>query len=158
GDAKPQLYDSATGLWSDLTPASGVNPVGDDTWSSTLLADGRVLVLGNETSHDVPAQIFDPKSKTFTLVASPPTRRRNYCAARLPGGAVLVSGGTDASDETVGTVEIFDPNLGTWSSGPPLHFGRWMHACHRLPDGRILVVGGDHSTAGVRVAETYDPV
>ena len=42
--------------------------------SATLLADGRVLIVGGQTPANVYvfAEIFDPRSETFTRVAGAP--------------------------------------------------------------------------------------
>ncbi len=57
--------------------------------TATLLNDGRVLVVGGKT-----ADIFDPRTMKFTRTRGVPDRpRKGHCAALLPDGAVLITGG-----------------------------------------------------------------
>ena len=61
---------------------------------STLLADGRILVLGGFNSGPLAiAEIYDPSSDTWTLGRPLATPRHEHAAALLPDGTVLVTGG-----------------------------------------------------------------
>jgi len=88
------IYDPATGHWSETQPMQ-VKRVG---FSTTLLADGRVLVLGggSESGNELKsAELFDPGTGTWHAVAAMSTPRRNHRAALLPDGSVLVIGGSN---------------------------------------------------------------
>jgi hypothetical protein len=74
--------------------------------NATLMADGKVLISGgssNSTTTDcseaiLPAEIWDPATEKFTIVASMPHYRVYHStAALLPDGRVI-SAGTTASD------------------------------------------------------------
>jgi Kelch motif len=59
--------------------------------TSTLLADGRVLVTGgwdNSTALST-AEIYDPSTQTFALTGSMSTPRVLHTATRLGNGKVL---------------------------------------------------------------------
>jgi hypothetical protein len=81
--------------------------------------------------------------------------------ALLPGGRVLIEGGSGAADD-LGVTEIFDPATDSWSVTGSLALPVNDARLVRLPDGRLLLAGGwtttspnpPHATA---VAQLYDP-
>jgi hypothetical protein len=98
GDA--EIFDPATNA---LTRAGAlVTPRGGAT--GTLLADGRVLIAGGGDAEAgdrhalASAELFDPASGAFTTTGSLSQRRYKHGAVALPGGDVLVIGGSDERD------------------------------------------------------------
>ena len=88
--------------------------------------------------------------------------RRDAAAAALPGGRVLVAGGTDGNGITLcgcslATTEIYDPATGAFGPGPDLAAPRKHHAAAALPDGRALVAGGLGLGTATATTEIYDP-
>jgi Domain of unknown function (DUF1929)/Fibronectin type III domain/Glyoxal oxidase N-terminus len=83
----------------------------------TMLADGRVLAVGGETTSDqtqvtsgvLQSEIWDPATEQWT-VAAPMAAARNYhsTAVLMPDGTVLVSGGGHGDNNT--------PNTGQYSA------------------------------------------
>ena len=63
-----------------------------------------------------------------------------HTANLLEDGAVLVIGGKN--QETLGSVERFQPETKTWSQRASLNFPRYFHSSTQLADGRILLVAG----------------
>ncbi|CAB4935555.1 unannotated protein [freshwater metagenome] len=130
-----------------------------------LLQDGRVLVAGGGGSRDggeptTAAEIFDPTTDDWTLVAPLRAKRSAATVDRLPDGRVLVAGGYGSGWAGIqSSTEIFDPRTETWSAGPPMHSPRAQAASAVLPDGRVLVAGGyyDHNQFVAENAEIYDP-
>lgn len=129
--------------------------------AAATLADGRVLVVGGwqrlRTDADgaapalASAEIFDPASGTFQMVGSMATPRRAATATRLPDDRVLVAGGfptaanADGSEhlgDALRSVEIFDPQTGTFSVAGEMVDSRAVHAAVALQDGRVLLLGG----------------
>jgi len=87
--------------------------------------------------------------------------RYYHSATTLPGGKVLVAGGTfSATGSTftfLASTELYDPATGTWSSAGTLTPARAYHASTLLQDGRVLLTGGcDVDNLGP--SELYDPV
>jgi hypothetical protein len=109
-----EIYDPATGTF-----AAGPNlQIARWRHSATMLADGRVLVLGGLDSlgqYVGRSEIYNPVSNTFTTGAPLAVARYGHTATLLNNGRLLVVGGyTDAGPTTV--AEIYDPASGQFSS------------------------------------------
>ena len=135
--------------------------------TSTLLSDGRVLVVGGlqERNPDSPglasAEIFDPISRKWSNTGSLNVGRCFHRATLLKNGQVLVTGGRDRKMGIgLASVEIYDPKSGTWDFVSPMSVLRFSHSATLLPDGRVLIAGGRFSSNNPDVhatAELYDP-
>src|SRR3981081_2203330 len=85
--------------------------------TSTLLPDGRVLIVGGMVENGVflnSAELFDPAKGTFVAIASMQSRRVGHSATLLPNGKVLIAGGLagrvfEGGPGIVATTEIYDP-------------------------------------------------
>ncbi|MBB4665286.1 kelch repeat-containing protein [Conexibacter arvalis] len=127
--------------------------------SAALLNDGRVLVAsGFDSSGEVPtAELYDPASGSWTLVAQPLVPRHNATATRLNDGRVLLVGGLTATGATR-DAELYEPIANTWTATGGLTEERSGHAAVLLPDGRVLVAGGaDAAGEASATGEVYDP-
>jgi N-acetylneuraminic acid mutarotase len=82
--------------------------------------------------------------------------RHGHTATLLPNGKVIVVGGRDSNDVSLGSAELYDPATGTWTTTGSLNIARYDHTATLLPNGKLLVVGGIGSHA-VSVVEQYDP-
>jgi N-acetylneuraminic acid mutarotase len=141
--------------------------------TATLLPGGRVLVAGGETNQGgadralASAEIYDPLTESWNLVAPMNLARRGHTATLLPNGQVLVVGGEtaqagDSRSQLTATAELYDPGTNQWRMAAPLELGRSHHTATLLPNGQVLIVGGDTvSTSGTETitpsAELYDP-
>ena len=115
--------------------------------SAALLADGRVLVVGQYPDSTYSwasidsAEIYDPIAGSFTPTASIDEAAGIHTATVLPDGRVLVTG-------RGATAVVLDPGTGALDSIHPMTYTD-PQAAVALSDGRVLVVGsGD---------EVYDP-
>lgn len=129
--------------------------------TATRLGDGRVLVAGGSSFGSVDAgnvyfqsaELFDPATGTFSLVAAPMTAKRwLHAAVMLTNGKVLVVGGRQSPF----TAELFDPQSATWKATPGLAHERWAATLTLLPSGRALLAGGNVDEPAVG-AELFDP-
>ena len=136
--------------------------------TATLLANGEVLLAGGSTSDSYSgaldtAEIYDPKTATFTAVPNTMTSARvNATANRLGDGRVLIAGGVIADATSLATAELFDPKTGTFTpTVGVMSNARAFHSAVSLPNGRVVITGGAvavlrHPTSTATV-DFYDP-
>jgi hypothetical protein len=151
--ASAELYDPQTDTWS-LT-GDMLHP---RAWhTATLLPNGLVLVAGGQCpspsttgcpavedpSGAIPdAELYDPKSGTWTATGSMKSPRFEHTATLLADGKVLVVGAELAPDLLIASTELYDPETGRWTATGDLAKARWQHFAIGLPDGGALVAGG----------------
>ena len=84
------MYDPWTNTWTTLAPlyAHGVQH------TATLLADGRVLVIGRSAGCSGVAELFDPQTNSWSVAPSLNSDAASHSALLLADGRVLVAGGT----------------------------------------------------------------
>ncbi len=148
-----EIFDRQT---EQVTVAQG--PMSTPRWqdSAVTLMDGRVLVVGGACHSDMTqcngdatlADLFDPKTDTFTPTAGKLNVGRAYTrAVLLPDGRVFIASANDPS------VDIYDPKTNSFTKidHTPVHvFGFLV----RLRDGRVLIGAGDGSETH---SELFDP-
>ncbi len=150
--------------------------------TATALKDGRVLIVGGAELDSLggrtvqkSAEIFDPRTGTFTLLegdAAPLLPRVFHTATLLPDGRVLIAGGeadVDGKKEALRPAEIFDPVQNAFLKGPEntpaATIARTRHTASLTTGGLVVLVGGytDPNPAGgqsalpVATTEFYDP-
>ncbi len=118
-----ELYDPATGTFLRLPDMRFQRAF----HTTTLLDDGRILVVGGVTVFDKddgpvletvkPAEIFDPQTQTWTVISgtSAPRLGRAWHSAvqRKIDGRVVIAGGrsvTDGEGSVLDTAEVFNPD------------------------------------------------
>ena len=138
--------DEASGTWS----ATGNMVAERQSHSATLLADGRVLVVGGiwvppSDGNDVvgSAELYDPFTGSWRTAGSMSTLRWHAAASLLADGRVLVTGGNAASGATQASAEIYDPVTRTWTLTASMSTTRHSHTATLLDDGTVLVTGGE---------------
>ena len=148
-------------------PVAQTGPLGDgrQIHTSTVLADGRVLVAGGYALGDGPlasASLFDPATNTFSPTRSLAEARGEQSSTLLPDGRVLIAGGGIAGWVFSGTFlasgELYDPETGTFSATGSMTTPREAHTATLLKDGRVLITGGvERQNQSLASAELYDP-
>ena len=146
--ASAEIYDPQTGRFHD----AGLLHFPRDRPTATLLPGGTVLVAGGQNDAGEPeqAELFDPKTETFSLLpgkmAAP---RMAHAAASLPDGLVLLAGGWSVPlSATTGSAERYDPDTRLFSPLPPLPEGAHDQALLVFPGGLVLVAGGKQAGGG----------
>lgn len=157
--ASAELYDPATDQYVATADAA------DQRMRPTTvgLADGRVMITGGRSGKDgaiIPTavEIYDAATGTFAPAGSVATPRYVGIVARLPDGKVLLTGGFNFSDGTLGSSEVYDPVTQTTTpTGSLLHPRDTYGHALTLADGRIMIVGGYDDDGALATVEVYDP-
>ncbi|MET0404047.1 MAG: Ig-like domain-containing protein [Cystobacter sp.] len=130
--------------------------------SATLMADGRVLVVGGQNDRWVvnSAELYDPATGAFTLTRPMNNweSRKEHAAVRLGDGQVLVVGGgpDDYSLHPHGL--RYDPAADVWSTTSQPQAARRKPTATLLSNGRVLVTGGAGSGGyPLESCELFDP-
>jgi WD40 repeat protein len=158
GTNTAELLDPVSGIFTSLAPNTMTSIRLQHT--ATLLPNGKVLITGGSTDSSVyptanTAELFDPSTGTFTLIASIMTSPRStHTATLLPNGKVLLTGGYNGGVGFPGSpgtaftnaAESFDPVSETFLPLPPMTTGRALHTATLLTSGEILIVGGINSS------------
>jgi N-acetylneuraminic acid mutarotase len=146
-------YGSGPNTW---TP-TGSMAAARDSFTSTLLRDGGVLIAGGSPDITLPplsgAELYHPSTGTFTATGSLVTGRSDAAAVQLPDGHVLIAGGKGANFVNLSSAELYNPATGTWHATGSMNQGGYGITMTLLPSGKVLVTGlGFPATA-----EVYDP-
>jgi N-acetylneuraminic acid mutarotase len=138
--------------------------------ASVQLHDGRVLVVGGQTSTGPlsSAEIYDPASNAWSGTGKLTAPRFGHSATLLIDGRVLVAGGSGPGNLALNSAELYDPATGTWAAAGTMHDARFFHSAVTLLNGHVVVAGGvtvpSTSPASVpasgtlNTVEMYDPV
>ncbi len=155
--ASAELYHPASGKFS-LIKSAMHSPRALHT--ATLLPDGQVLIAGGMVdtvgTTTATAELFNPKTQTFTATASMPSAIAGHaavvitgCKCALEGQVYLVDGFFSATNDgfdfdlSAGIGIMFDPKKGTMTQlGAGAQQARSFPTATLLPGGKVLVAGG----------------
>lgn len=127
--------------------------------TATLLGNGKVLVAGGFAGDEnslASAEIFDPKTNTFSSASNMSFTRAGHSATVLPDGKVLIAGGYNGN--YLDSAEIYDANTDKFTPTGKMTLHRSGHIAVLLANGKVLLAGGV-GTGWTFLAETevYDP-
>ena len=136
-----EIYNPASGTFS----SSGNLTVRRHKHDATLLADGRVLIIGGSDERDGRGgsayrnvEVFNPTTGIFTTVGSMNAARYKLqgTTVLLKNSKVLITGGANRA-------EVFDPATNTFSfANGNMGTMRLFATATLLGNGQVLIVGG----------------
>ena len=164
-----EIYDPTSQRWTPTGnmafiqhhPTATLLPVGPVSVCGPNC--GKVLVVGTPATiagktSPADAEIYDPRSGTWTPTASTEHTRDEPASVVLHTGRVLVTGTvSDLAPGTIVGAELFDPATATWATtGNAEPYPNAGETVTVLADGRALAVVSEPT--GVRKGqELYDP-
>jgi hypothetical protein len=152
-NASAELYDPSNEMFTSTTGSMTIARSGH---TATLLGDaalanyGKVLIAGG-AGMSLTAELYDPKSGTFSRTGDFLVARNGQTATLLQNGLVLVAGGNTAG------AELYNPASGTFVQTGSMTVLRTWHTATLLANGEVLIAGGETPNGATATAELYDP-
>ena len=150
-----ELFDPATGMSVATKARMSTRRL---FHTSTLLPNGKVLIAGGDSAGDAShpldiAELFDPKTGTFTPTATPMvTPRYWHAAVPLADGKVLLAGGGSGA-------ELYDPWADTFTPITAPVDSLHSMAAAVLLSGNVVFTGGTTDANEVMATvQRFDPV
>jgi hypothetical protein len=158
GDPGSVLIDAHTGALSQTANSPHSVRV---FATGTLLNNGKVLIVGglNDTTPDPTAEMYDPVTRTFSLLsASLAVPRYSHTALVTKDDRVFIYGGA-SGDGQPAPPESFDPMAGTFTKlNAAESNARANHSAVATRDGAIWIAGGDDGASALTAVIQFDAV
>jgi uncharacterized protein (TIGR03437 family) len=129
-------------------------------YAIAVLPDRKVMIAGGTDGSSTLASIdlFDAATNRVAPAGTMLQPRKNFGAATLYDGTVLITGGYDAAGNVLSSAEIFDPAQDVSAAAPAMRSPRANHRAYTLPhNGRVLLVGGTDGTNLLTSSDSYVP-
>ena len=155
-DATAAVYDVWTRSWSAAAPM----PSARSEHLCTALGGKLYVLAGRGPDGDTltTVDVYDPSIDAWTSVSPMLSARYGHTCTALNGKLYVVGGihqfnDDFLDDDTLDTVDVYDPNTDASTSVARMLTARCDHACTAL-DGKLYVVGGMHAFG---IVDVYDP-
>jgi hypothetical protein len=154
-----EIFDPVTGNFT----ATGNMNFSRYNHTASLLSDGRVLILGGESTEDLGtgidqvgvAEIYDPVTGQFTTFGNMALARSSHTVTLLNNGKLLVAGGFRLNGVGTERTELFDPSNGTSIEGPAMSDYHIRGTATRLLNGEVLIFAGSNGNQPMQIAEIF---
>lgn len=150
-----------TGNWATGTAA----PVGMAGHAATVVASGKVVVSGGQTSK-VYVYTPAPPAGAGSWITGPnlADERDDHKSALIGSGTnagrVLIAGGTNGGGTPLSSCDVYDPVANTVAATGAMAVARAFYSMITLANGKIMVVGGSNTialTTALNSVEIFDP-
>jgi hypothetical protein len=161
--ASSELYDPVAKTFSPIGSNLPNKAAGHTATLLTTGPDtGKVLIVGGGNSS---SEIYDPSSNSWSSAGGISGQRSFHTATLLPGGKILIAGGSDSTGKTTNTAIVYDPVARSYAGTGSMLASRDFHTAILLTagpnTGKVLIAGGRSSSGRSYVypppAELYDP-
>ena len=161
--ARAYVYDPIDNSWNAITPMdiSRGEPGGAALGGKFYVVGGISGTWDDALPAMSSAEVYDPKTNSWSAIASMNIARRG-CAAASLGGLLYVTGGSvggASNAATLNSCEIYDPINNSWNMMTPMQSERYHHALVAR-SGCLYAVGGtpyDDDFSELPSIEKYDP-
>ena len=130
---------------------------------ATRLADGRVLITGNNSGNNTAteqmvADIYNPATNTWAKAGTGYMKspRYTHVSGLLPDGRVIIAGGGTGFNGYSSSAEVFNPATNTFTTVASMGTARAQASSMIMPDGTFLVAGGYSGSATLATTQRYD--
>ncbi len=170
--ADAETYNPQENAWTLGAPPGTTVDNNRSGHSATLLANNDTFLFGGraclgatcatQTATSITTVTVTHSDNSFASTAGAAAQKRAFhTATLLPGGDILVAGGTNGPS-ILSHAELFTPQTGLFTPvNGAMRFVRNLHTATLLPNGRVLVAGGfttnATSTGSTNTAEIYYP-
>jgi uncharacterized delta-60 repeat protein len=143
-----EIYDPATGTFSAVASLAESR----ETFASTVLSNGKVLVHGGWNGGSVRSsgEVYDPATNTWTATG-PSVPRNSHELVTLPNGKALMISGHTGAVHGPPECYLYDPAANTWAATGSMGTGRAGPQSVVLANGKVLTTGESAT------CELYDP-
>ncbi len=154
------LFNSLTQRW-EAGPA--LNEGRLVQYASLRLSSGDFMIVSGSGSQGRidDAIIYNMETDAFELTGQLAHGRGGHDAVELPGGRVMIAGGTDGNFTFFDSSEIYDPETSLWSMpDSKISTGRSLGRLIRLQNGEVLYIGGsryEDSWTTRKDVDKFDP-
>lgn len=141
-----EIYNPASNSFSRTNGNSIIDRVKPDF---ELLADGKILIIGGDRNSLNKAELFDPKTETYTAAGQMSKRTQSdfggYSSITLPNKKILFIGGSEGVGEGtnyVKTIEIYDPKTMKFKIIGNMRKRRDKPECV-ISNNKLYIIGGE---------------